>query len=155
MRISAKSDYALRAMAQLARDSADGSPVKAVRLASEQDIPLKFLQGVLSELRRARLVHSTRGPEGGFVLARPAAEITLADVYRAIDGPLINVRDTRLSDIGYTGPAEPLRELWMAARSSLRNVLEQVTLADLDAGALPAAVTELAEQYRRDVRTYS
>lgn len=155
MRISAKADYALRATAQLAVDAADGTPVKANRIAAEQDIPLKFLQGVLAELKRARIVHSTRGPEGGFLLGRAADEITLADVYRAVDGPLINVRDARLTQLEHTGPAADLREVWMAARSSLRNVLEQVTLADLASGDLAEAVTTLADQYRNDVRSYS
>ncbi|MFC9242950.1 RrF2 family transcriptional regulator [Streptomyces sp. NPDC057136] len=154
MRISAKADYALRATAQLALDAAGGTPVKASRIAAEQDIPLKFLQGVLAELKRARIVRSTRGPEGGFLLGRPAEEITLADVYRAVDGPLINVRDARLTELQYAGPAEPLREVWMAARTSLRNVLEQVTLAEIASGGLPEAITLLADQYRNDVRIY-
>lgn len=151
MRISAKADYALRAMVQLAVDSRDG-PVKSNRLADAQGIPLKFLQGVLNELKRAHLVRATRGPDGGFELWRPATEITLADVFRAVDGPLINVRDVSLSELSYAGPAEPLREVWMAARSSLRNVLEQVTIADVSAGALPGGIVALADQYREDVR---
>ncbi|MGW7363564.1 RrF2 family transcriptional regulator [Streptomyces sp. NPDC054841] len=154
MRISAKADYALRATAQLALDAAEGTPVKAGRIAAEQDIPLKFLQGVLAELKRARIVRSTRGPEGGFLLGRPAEEITLADVYRAVDGPLINVRDARLTELQYAGPAESLREVWMAARTSLRNVLEQVTIAEVASGGLPEAIVLLADQYRNDVRIY-
>lgn len=151
MRISAKADYALRAVAQLAADSASG-PVKASQLAQEQAIPLKFLQTVLTELKRAHIVRSTRGPEGGFELSRPATEISLADVYRAVEGPLISVRDSGLSRQDYQGAATALGDVWMAARTSLRNVLEQVTIADLAAGQLPAPIDELAAQYRNDIR---
>lgn len=151
MRVSARTDYAVRATAALAALEA-GGPVKAIDIAEDQQIPVKFLQGVLTELRIARIVKSTRGPDGGFMLARPAADITLADVFRAIDGPLINVRDESLTDLDYPGAAALLREVWMAARSSLRNVLEQVTLADLAAGVLPLNVLELAELYQSEPR---
>ncbi|MBV9844640.1 MAG: Rrf2 family transcriptional regulator [Kutzneria sp.] len=151
MRVSSKADYALRAMVQLAADTDDG-PVTATRLADEQGIPLKFLHTVLSELRRARLVRSTRGPDGGFELWRPAHEITLADVLRTVDGPLVNVHDTSLVTLSYPGPARRLRDVWMAARVSLRDVFERVTVADLMTGQLPEPVTELADRYRRDVR---
>jgi Rrf2 family protein len=151
VRVSAKADYALRAMVQLAADSSQG-PVTAGRLAEAQDIPPKFLHGVLTELRRARLVRSTRGKEGGFELWRPAAEISLADVLRAVDGPMVNVRDTSLGELTYPGPAEPLREVWMAARASLRHVFERVSIADVAAGGLPATVAALAGEYRDDVR---
>lgn len=138
-------------MAQLAADEEVG-PVKAERLATEQDIPLKFLLAILRELKQARLVRSTRGPEGGFELWRPANEITLADIFRAVDGPLANVRDTSLSELAYVGAAESLRDVWMAVRASLRNVLEHVTVADLAAGRLPRTVMTLARQYQEDVR---
>jgi len=151
VRVSSKADYALRAMVQLAADTDDG-PVTATRLADEQGIPLKFLHTVLSELRRARLVRSTRGPDGGFELWRPAHEITLADVLRTVDGPLVNVHDTSLVTLSYPGPARRLRDVWMAARVSLRDVFERVTVADLMTGQLPEPVTELADRYRRDVR---
>ena len=151
MRISAKADYAVRALAQLAQDGVDG-PVKAEHVATEQDIPLKFLLGILRELRQARLVRSTRGPEGGYELYRPASEITLADVIRAVDGPLASVRDLSLSDLRYPGPAEPLAEVWMAVRGSLRSVLEHTTLADLVADRLPRHVRKLAADYRADTR---
>lgn len=151
MRVSARADYAVRATAALAALES-GGPVKAIDIAEDQQIPVKFLQGVLTELRIARIVRSTRGPDGGFMLARPAGEITLADVFRAIDGPLINVRDESLTDLDYPGAAALLREVWMAARSSLRNVLEQVTLADLAAGVLPENVLELAELYVSEPR---
>ena len=151
MRVSVKADYALRAMAQLAADASNG-PITATRLAAEQDIPLKFLHAVLSELKRARLVRSTRGADGGFALWRPADEITLADVLRAVDGPLINVHDESLTTLSYPGPARQLPDVWMAARASLRNVFEKVTIADLAADRLPAHVAELAAEYSADAR---
>lgn len=149
MRVTAKVDYALRAMAQLAAESS-GGPVAATRLAEQQAIPLKFLHGVLADLKRARLVRSTRGPDGGYELGRPAAEITIADVFRAVDGPLVTVRDRPFAELEYTGPAEALREVWIAARASLRKVFEKVTLADLVAGELPAAAAELASEDPHD-----
>jgi Rrf2 family protein len=151
MRISAKADYAVRALAQLAQDAADG-PVKAEHVATEQDIPLKFLLGILRELKQARLVRSTRGPEGGYELYRPADRITLADVIRAVDGPLASVRDLSLSELTYPPPAEPLAEVWMAVRASLRSVLEAITLADLVGDRLPEHVRKLAADYRADTR---
>jgi Rrf2 family protein len=147
MRITAKVDYALRAMAQLAAEPV-GRPVAAIRVADEQGIPLKFLHGVLADLKRARLVRSTRGADGGYELWRPATDITVADVFRAIDGPLVTVRDTVLSDLEYTGPATGLRDVWMAARASLRQVFENVTLADLVRGELPSDTLALAAQYK-------
>jgi Rrf2 family protein len=151
VRVSAKADYALRAMAQLVADSKNGS-VSAPRLAEQQGIPLKFLHGVLTELKRARLVRSTRGPDGGYELMRPAGQITLADILRAVEGPLVNVHDTSLGDLSYPGPAAKLLDVWMAARATMRNVFETVTVADLAAGNLPASVLELALQYRDDQR---
>jgi len=145
MRIPAKVDYAIRALAELA--AAGGSPVKAEELAESQDMPLKFLQGILAELRRARLVSSQRGPEGGYMLGRPAAEIALADIFRTIDGPLAEVRDQRLSLMDYEGAAKDLPIVWMAVRAGLRRVLEVVTIADLAASTLPQSVTDLAEEY--------
>src|SRR5213595_2904229 len=141
MRVSAKADYALRAVIEVA-GSADG-PVKGERIAQAQEIPLKFLENILGDLRQAGLVRSQRGVEGGYWLARPAAEITLADVIRAVEGPLANVRGVRPESIEYAGSAEPLREVWVAVRASLRAVLEEVTLADVAHGELPAAVREL------------
>jgi len=151
MRISAKVDYAVRAMVQLAAEP-EGVPVKAEELATAQDIPLKFLLGILNDLRHAYLVRSQRGAEGGYALMRPAAQITLADVIRAIDGPLANVHDTSLSDLGYVGPAKGLLDVWMALRASLRSVLEETTLSDLASGSLPSPVKELAATYRTDER---
>jgi Rrf2 family protein len=144
VRISAKADYALRAMAELAAAAGEG-PVKGERVASAQGIPLKFLENILLELRRAGLVASQRGAEGGYWLARPPAEISLAAVIRAVDGPLANVRGAPPETLTYTGPAAPLREVWVALRASLRSVLEAVTLADLITGRLPDHVGELVE----------
>jgi Rrf2 family protein len=142
VRVSAKTDYALRAMAELA--AAPPGLVKGERLASSQEIPLKFLENILTELRRAELVATQRGAEGGYRLARPADEITLADVIRAVDGPLANVRGERPDTVAYSGAAEPLRDVWLAVRANLRAVLETVTLADVAAGKLPDGIADLA-----------
>ena len=142
MRVSAKADYALRAAAELA--AAEGSgPVKGEQLARAQGIPPKFLENILLELRHAGLVQSQRGAEGGYWLARPAGEITLAQVIRAVDGPLANVRGLRSEEVTFGGTAEPLRDVWVAVRASLRRVLEAVTLADVATGVLPREITEL------------
>jgi Rrf2 family protein len=142
MRISAKTDYAVRAAVELAGAPA-GSLLKAERIAEAQDIPLNFLENILAQLRQARIVESRRGPEGGYLLARPAGEITIADVIRAIDGPLAGVSGRRPQDLTYTGTAEPLRDVWVAVRASLRGVLERITLADVAAGKLPSHVGKL------------
>lgn len=145
MRISAKADYAIRAAAELAAQSGpDGSPVKAERLSDAQEIPRKFLENILIELKHAGLVRSVRGAEGGYQLAHRAAEISLADIIRAVEGPLANVRDERPDELRYSGSAEHLKEVWIAVRASLRAVLEAVTLADLTSGQLPQQVTRLA-----------
>jgi Rrf2 family protein len=141
VRVSAKVDYALRAAAELAR-AGDG-PVKGERIAQAQSIPLKFLENILLELRHDGLVQSQRGAEGGYWLARPADEITLAEVIRAVEGPLANVRGVRPEALAYEGVAEPLKEVWIAVRASLRSVLEHVTLADLASGELPDEVRDL------------
>jgi Rrf2 family protein len=146
VRVSAKIDYAVRAAVELAaaQESEEPKrPVKAEALARAQDIPLKFLENILQGLRQAGLVESRRGPDGGHLLARPAAEIAIADVIRAIDGPLAGVGGRRPEDLEFTGTAEPLREVWIAVRASLRRVLEDVTLADVAAGDLPEHVTRL------------
>ena len=141
MRVSAKSDYAVRAAAELA--AAGAGPLKGERIAEAQQIPLKFLENILSELKHAGIVASQRGAEGGYWLARPAREVTVADVIRAVDGPLANVRGARPETVEYQGSASHLLDVWIAVRVSLRSVLEQVSLADLVAGTLPTSVREL------------
>ena len=143
MRISAKVDYAVRAAVQLA--AADGDrPTKGDAIAQAQAIPVKFLENILSDLRHAGLVRSQRGADGGDWLNRPASEISVADIIRAVEGPLASVRGQRPEDIAYVGPAEPLSSVWIAVRASLRAVAEQVTLADIARGALPEHVKALA-----------
>ena len=142
MRISARADYAVRAAAELA--AAGGGPVKGEALAAAQGIPPKFLENILGDLRHARLVRSQRGAEGGYWLARPAEEITIADIVRAVEGPLATVRGEPPEAVAYTGAAEPLQQVWIAVRKNLRAVLERVTLADVAAGRLPEHVIELA-----------
>jgi Rrf2 family protein len=143
VRISAKSDYAVRAVIVLAVENREGA-VRAETIARSQDIPLKFLLNILSELKRARIVTSQRGTQGGYRLARPAAEITVADVIRAIEGPLASVHEILPENVVYPPPAEPLRQVWVAVRASLRSVLEAVTIADLAADALPEVVRSLS-----------
>lgn len=128
MRASAKVDYALRAMLELA--AADGL-VKGERLATGQGIPRKFLENILLELRRAELVSSQRGVEGGYALGRPAAEISVADVIRAVEGPIATVRGVRPDELSYVGAARSLQQVWLELRTAMRDVLEQTTLADL------------------------
>jgi Rrf2 family protein len=142
VRVSAKADYALRATIELA--AAGEGPVKGERIAQAQEIPLKFLENILGDLRHAGIVRSQRGAEGGYWLARPPDEITVADVVRAVDGPIANVRGLGPESVEYAGSAERLREVWVAVRANLRAVLEQVTLADLARGELPEPVQELA-----------
>jgi len=142
MRVSAKVDYAVRAGTELAAAAGEG-PVKGDHIATAQKIPLKFLENILLDLKHAGLVQSQRGAEGGYWLARPAGEITLAEVIRAVEGPLANVRGIRPDAVSYQGAAEPLQEVWIAVRASLRSVLEAVTLADVAGGELPDAVREL------------
>lgn len=152
MRISARSDYAIRAMAELAAASPLGDrPVKAEELAQAQDIPVKFLLEILRELRNDQLVISQRGAVGGYALARPADQITLADVMRALEGPLVTVHETSLSELEYRGAAESLVDVWMATRSALRSVFDHVTLADLANGTLHPDIRRLAEQYADSV----
>jgi Rrf2 family protein len=142
VRVSAKADYALRAAIELA--AAGDGPVKGERIAQAQEIPLKFLENILLELRHAGIVRSQRGVEGGYWLARPAEEVSLADVIRAVEGPIANVRGVGPQDVEYGGAAGRLREVWIAVRASLRSVLEETTIADLARGELPPAVEALA-----------
>jgi Rrf2 family protein len=152
MRTTAKVDYAVRAGVALAltaaRAEADGGrpePMKAHVLAAEEQIPPKFLESILADLKRAQLVASQRGAVGGYRLARPAGEITVADIIRAVEGPLADVRGERPEDIEYREGLEALQRMWIALRANLRAVLEQTTLADLAAGALRPAVDTLAD----------
>lgn len=146
MRISAKTDYAVRAVVELAAAGADDEhPVKSERLATAQGIPLRFLENILMQLRQAGIVVSRRGAEGGYRLAKPPEEITVADVIRAIDGPLAGVGGERPEKLTFPGAAAPLRDVWVAVRASLRDVLEHVTLAELANGDLPEAVKSHTE----------
>jgi Rrf2 family protein len=141
MRLSAKADYALRASVELA--SLGEGHVKAEALSRAQSIPLRFLEQILLDLKHAGLVASQRGAEGGYWLARAPAEISLADVIRAVEGPLANVRGVRPEELAYEGAANPLREVFVALRANVRAVLEEVTLADVAEDALPGRVREL------------
>jgi Rrf2 family protein len=143
MRISAKADYAVRAAAELAAASPEGRPVKGEQLAAAQAIPPKFLENILADLRHAGLVRTRRGAEGGYALTRAPNEISVADVLRAVEGPLAAVQGTRPEGLHYGGAAARLPEVWVALRANLRAVLERVTLADLAAGDLPDSVAAL------------
>jgi Rrf2 family protein len=142
VRITAKADYAVRAAVELAASEKTGKPVKGEYLAKTQGIPQNFLENILTELRRAGIIRTRRGAEGGYRLARPAAEITVADVLRAVEGPLAAVQGVRPNELSYGGAAERLPEVWVALRASLRDVLEHVTLAEIARGRLPAVVKE-------------
>ena len=142
MRVSAKVDYALRAVIELAA-SGDG-PVKGEHIAQSQEIPLKFLENILGDLRHAGIVRSQRGVDGGYWLARSPEELTVAEVVRAVEGPIANVRGVGPEQVEYAGSAAPLRDVWIAVRANLRAVLEHVTIADVARGELPASVEALA-----------
>jgi Rrf2 family protein len=144
MRVSAKAEYAVRAAIELG--AADGDmPVKKSAIVAAQKIPPKFLENILAELRHAGLVESQRGSDGGYWLAKPAAEITVADVMRAVEGPLASVRSQRPEALEYDGIAEPLQKVWVALRASIRDVLQATTLADLVSGELPKEVLDITE----------
>jgi len=142
MRVSAKVDYALRAVIELA--TAGDGPVKGERIAQAQEIPLKFLENILGDLRQAGIVRSQRGVEGGYWLARPPEEISVADVVRTVEGPIANVRGIGPESVSYVGSAERLQDVWIAVRANLRAVLERVTIADVARGDLPESVAALA-----------
>src|SRR6266478_5392146 len=146
MRLSARADYALRAAIELA--AASSGHVTADQLARAQQIPGKFLETILTQLRRVGIIRSQRGPDGGFWLARPADEISLADIIRAIDGQLLGVRGERPENVTYPGAAEPLQRVWIALRANERAILETVTLDDIVSGELPPAVAVLTENPR-------
>jgi Rrf2 family protein len=144
MRISAKVDYAVRAAVELAA-AAGEKPVKAEAIANAQGIPLNFLENILGELRHAGIVRSHRGAEGGFRLARAPEQVTVADIIRAVEGPLASVRGGPPEEASYAGAAETLPRVWIAVRANLRKVVEHVTVADVAAGKLPSAIDRLAE----------
>ena len=144
MRITAKADYAVRATCELAARAGEG-PVKGDVIAAAQGIPLKFLENILGDLRHAGIVRSQRGADGGYWLARPADRISVADVIRAVDGPLASVRGGPPEEVAYNGAAESLARVWIAVRASLRSVVERVTLEDVAAGRLPARISKLAD----------
>ena len=136
MRITAKADYAVRAALELAA-SPEGEPIKGEQLAERQGIPLQFLEHILLELKHARLVRAKRGYKGGYWLDRPPTEITIADVIRAVEGPLANIHESAPEDLHYEGAAERLRDVWVAVRANLRGILEEATLAEVSQGNLP------------------
>lgn len=144
MHLTAMGDYALRAVAEIA--AAAPKQVKAERIAQSQRIPLKFVENILITLKRAGIVNAKRGASGGYWLARPASEITMADVIRAVEGPLANVRGTRPEQLRYTGASRAFGEVWIAVRANLRAVLEHVTFDHVVSGKLPAATLRLARQ---------
>ena len=146
MHVSAKVDYAMRALLVIARESGEnGSLIKGDHLASQQAIPARFLEGILRQLRQAGIIASQRGAEGGYRLARAASDITVADVVRALDGPLADIRGDRPENADYDGAAEHLREVWIATRAALRGVLDHVTLEQIASGDLPPSVTALTQ----------
>ena len=144
MHLSARSDYAVRALVELA--AASGRPVKREHIATAQRIPIKFLNNILQQLRAAGLVRTLRGADGGYLLTVGPERITLADIIRAVDGPLANVRGEAPENVTYAGSAEPLRDVWIAVRAGMRKVLEQVTLHDVAHNELPSIVRELAAE---------
>ncbi len=143
MRISAKVDYAVRAAVELA--AGGDQPIKGEAIAESQDIPLKFLENILGELKHVGIVASRRGAHGGYWLARPADEIVLAEIVRAVEGPLATVRGQGPESLEYKGEAEPLQKVWIAVRANLRAIMDEVTLADVVSGELPTGVRELSE----------
>ena len=151
MQVSAKADYALRAALELALTE-DAKPLKGIRISEAQNIPLKFLENILLELKHAGIVRTQRGAGGGYWLARPPEEVSLAEIIRVVEGPLANVRGEGPESVEYTGAAQPLREVWIAVRANLRAVLEAVTLADLASGELPSSIDLLTQDPEAWVR---
>jgi Rrf2 family protein len=142
MHVTAKADYAVRAVVELVGSSQE-SPRKVDEVAQAQGIPVSFLENILTQLRSSGVVRSQRGPEGGYWLAMPAAEVSLAHIIRAVEGPLVGVRGQRPEEIEYVGSAEALQQVWIALRANLRKVLEHVSVADVAAGKLPKDVMAL------------
>jgi Rrf2 family protein len=145
MHVTAKADYAVRAVIELA-NSGPSSPRKVDHIAQAQSIPVSFLENILTQLRSAGIVRSQRGPEGGYWLAHPAKDVSLAQVIRAVEGPLVGIRGQRPEEVEYVGASEPLQQVWIALRANLRKVLENVSVADVAAGKLPANVRALTRE---------
>ena len=145
MHVTAKADYAVRAVVELA-GSSQQAPRKVDTVAQAQSIPVSFLENILTQLRSSGIVRSQRGPEGGYWLAQPPGELNLAQIIRAVEGPLVGVRGQRPEEVEYTGSAESLQQVWIALRANLRKVLEHVTVADVAAGKLPKDVLALTRQ---------
>jgi len=145
MHVTAKADYAVRAVVELAGSKPD-SPRKVDEVAQAQGIPVSFLENILTQLRSSGIVRSQRGPEGGYWLAQPPGELNLAQIIRAVEGPLVGVRGQRPEEVTYTGTAESLQQVWIALRANLRKVLEHVTVEDVAAGKLPKDVLALTRQ---------
>lgn len=145
MHVSAKADYGMRALLELAAayETDPALLVKGEAIATAQGIPMKFLEGILRQLRQAGIVRSQRGAEGGYRLDRDPRDVSIADVVRALDGPLAAVRGQRPEDLAYTGSSEHLREVWVAVRAAMRHVLENISLNDVAAGSLPTEVSDL------------
>jgi Rrf2 family protein len=143
VRVTAKVDYAVRAMVELA-DATEESPLKGERISAAQDIPLRFMENILTELRYGGLVRSRRGADGGYWPARPPEETTLAEIIRAVEGPLASVRGEPPDEVAFQGDAKPLQEVWIALRASMRDILETVTIADVASGRLPKQVRRIA-----------
>ncbi len=151
MRVSAKADYAVRAAIELA-SGFDAGPMKGDQIAAAQDIPVRFLENILGDLRHHGLIESRRGTEGGYWLSRPPGEITIGEVMRAAEGPLADVRGERPDELEYRGSAKPLREVWVALRNNVRGILDDVTLADVIADRIPSGVKEMGK--KPDLRAY-
>jgi Rrf2 family protein len=145
MHVTAKADYAVRAAVELV-GSSQAAPYKVDKVAQAQGIPVSFLENILTQLRSSGIVRSQRGPEGGYWLAHPPAEVSLAQVIRAVEGPLVGVRGLRPEEVSYPGSAESLQQVWLALRANLRKVLEHVTLEDVSSGKLPSQIVALTRQ---------
>ena len=145
MHVTAKADYAVRAVIELAGSSQE-APRKVDEVAQAQHIPVSFLENILTQLRSSGIVRSQRGPEGGYWLAQPAEEVSLADIIRAVEGPLVGVRGQRPEEIEYVGSAEELQNVWIALRANLRKVLETVSVADVASGKLPKDIVALTRK---------
>jgi Rrf2 family protein len=151
VRVSAKADYAVRASVELAAGY-DAGPMKGDQIAAAQDIPVRFLENILGDLRHHGLIESRRGADGGYWLSRPPEEITIGEVMRAAEGPLANVRGESPDELEYKGAAQPLRDVWMALRNNVRAILDDVTLADVIADRIPSGVKEMGK--KPDLRAY-